>query len=241
MKYGYVRVSTKKQIIGRQIENINNRYEIDKMFSETYTGTTTDRPQWNRLLKTIQQGDTIIFDSVSRMSRNAQEGIVTYMELFDKGINLIFLNEPYINTDNYRKALQSGIDTVGNEIADIYIEATNEVLKLLAKQQIEQAFEQSEKEVSDLRKRTSDGMKTKCAGDKISKARKDRKFETNKSKTIKAFIQKYSKEFDGTLKDKEIIMLLIAELGNCSEPTFYRCKKELLKCLQEKISSENRK
>ena len=46
------------------------------------------------------------------------------------------------------------------DIADVYIEATNKVLKLLAAKQIELAFEQSEKEVMDIRQRTKEGIET---------------------------------------------------------------------------------
>ena len=140
---------------------------------------------------------------------------------------MIFLNEPYINTATYKQALTQGIESTGNEIADIYIEATNKVLKILATQQIKQAFEQAEKEVKDLQKRTSEGMKAKGAGEKISKARKGNTFETPKAKRIKEVILHKSKAFGGTMTDKECIMMLKGELGNCTEPTYYRYKKEL--------------
>ena len=83
------------------------------------------------------------------MSRDADSGIQLYLELFDKGINLVFIKEHFIDTDTYRKAITESIDTTGNEIADIYIEATNKVIKLLATKQIRQAFEQAEKEVEE--------------------------------------------------------------------------------------------
>ena len=54
-------------------------------------------------MKILKRGDTVIFDSVSRMNRNAEEGFQLYMELLEKGINLEFINEPYINTDYYKK------------------------------------------------------------------------------------------------------------------------------------------
>lgn len=54
-------------------------------------------------MKILKRGDTVIFDSVSRMSRNAEEGFQLYMELLEKGINLEFINEPHINTDYYKK------------------------------------------------------------------------------------------------------------------------------------------
>lgn len=227
MIYGYARVSTHKQIIGRQVENIIRAYPTAKIFSETFTGTTDKRTQWQKLLKIAEKGDTIVFDSVSRMSRKATDGIETYMQLYDKGIELVFLNEPYINTSTYKQAIQGSIATVGNAIADIYIKATNDVLKILATQQIKQAFEQAEKEVKDLQTRTREGMRTKGAGQKISKSRTGKHYETAKAKRVKEVILHKSKAFGGTMTDKECIMMLKGELGNCTEPTYYRYKKEL--------------
>ena len=74
MTYGYCRISTKKQSIDRQIRNIQEHDKTANIIQEVYTGTKQDRPEWNKLYKNIKAGDTIIFDSVSRMSRNAEEG-----------------------------------------------------------------------------------------------------------------------------------------------------------------------
>ena len=52
------------------------------------------------------------------------------------------------------------MDLVGNEIADIYIEAPNKVLQILATKQIELAFQQAQKEVDDLKQRTAEGIET---------------------------------------------------------------------------------
>ena len=232
MVYGYARVSTKRQIIDRQTERIKIEYPESIIFSETFTGTTDNRPQWQKLLKKVKSGDKIIFDSVSRMSRDAKEGIETYLNLYNMGIDLVFLNEPYINTTIYRKTVTRTIELTGNKIADIYIDATNKVLKILAEQQIEQAFIQAEKEVKDLKDRTKRGMAINGAGEKISKARTGRKFETPKNKVIKKAILKYCKEFGGILKDKEVLAILNGDKekteGKCSKPTFYKYKKELL-------------
>ena len=85
------------------------------MVKETYTGTKLEgRKEFENLLKIIKEGDTLIFDSVSRMSRNSEEGCNLYEELFNKGINLIFLKEGYINTEMYRKALDNQINIVLN-------------------------------------------------------------------------------------------------------------------------------
>ena len=68
--YGYCRISQKKQSIERQIRNIKEAYPEAVIIEEAFTGTKIDRPEWNKLYKKAKSGDTIIFDSVSRMSRN---------------------------------------------------------------------------------------------------------------------------------------------------------------------------
>ncbi len=74
MIYGYARISRPTQNIERQIRNITEYEPTAKIFRESYTGTTQVRPEWLKLIKRIKPDDTIIFDSVSRMSRNAEEG-----------------------------------------------------------------------------------------------------------------------------------------------------------------------
>ena len=102
--YGYCRISQKKQSIERQIRNIKAIYPEAVIIQEAYTGTSIDRKEWNKLYKKAKEGDTIIFDSVSRMSRNAEEGFSAYEELFTRGINLVFLKEPHINTETIGSA-----------------------------------------------------------------------------------------------------------------------------------------
>ena len=63
--YGYCRISTMKQNIQRQIDNIKREYPNATIITEEYTGTTTARPNLGKLLKNIHAGDTIIFDEVA--------------------------------------------------------------------------------------------------------------------------------------------------------------------------------
>ena len=154
MIYGYARISRPSQSIERQIRNIIEFDSSAKLYKEAYTGTTQDRPEWQKLRKKLKSGDTVIFDSVSRMSRNAEEGFAEYEELYNSGVNLVFIKERHIDTATYKAAANAKIAFTGNEIADVYITATNTVLMILAKKQIKIAFEQAEKEVTDLHKRT---------------------------------------------------------------------------------------
>lgn len=222
--YGYARISTNRQSIERQIRNIRSVYPKAIIYQEVFTGTkTTGRKKWLQLLKVVKPGDTIVFDSVSRMSRNAEEGIQTYFELYEKGVNLVFLKEGYINTDVYNTAIQQSITETGNEIADIYIEATNKVIKLLAIQQIKKAFEQAQKEVDDLHQRTKEGMETaRLQGKQIGQT-PGAKLTTKKSIRAKEEIQKFSKYFQGTLKDVDVIRMI-----GISRNSYYKYKRELL-------------
>lgn len=227
--YGYARISRKTQNIERQIRNISAAYPTAIIFKEAFTGTKIEgRKELNKLIKRVNEGDTIVFDSVSRMSRNADEGIALYMDLFDRGINLKFLKEPYIDSDTYRKALNNHIALTGNQIADMYIETTNEVLKLLAKEQIRICFEQAEKEVSDLHQRTSEGMKTAKLNGKQIGLPKGTKIETVKSIAAKIQILKLNKSFGGSLANEQTWKAL-----DISRGSFYKYKKELLQDCQK--------
>lgn len=80
---------------------------VKRIYKEAATGTKLQgRKELDRLLSSIQPGDTVIFDSVSRMSRNADEGSALYEQLFQQSVNLMFLKEPHINTDVYKQAIE---------------------------------------------------------------------------------------------------------------------------------------
>lgn len=226
--YGYSRISTNKQSITRQNRNILDSYPNAEIKQEVFTGTTTDRPVWSKLFKNAKEGDTIVFDSVSRMSRNAEEGFEEYMALYKRGVELVFIKEPHINTKTYKKALTNQIGLTNTKI-DKILEGVNAFLEELAKEQIEIAFQQSEKEVMDLRQRTKEGLITAKANGKQVGRVVGSKFETKKAIENKSKIIKLSKSFNGTLKDTEVLELLNIDRG-----TYYRYKKQIKAELSEK-------
>lgn len=229
MVNGYGRVSTPHQKIERQIANIQREFPNAKLYLEKYTGTTMERPRWRELMNQVQSGDTIVFDSVSRMSRNADEGVEEYMALFKKGVNLIFLKEPQINTDVYREAVEKQAEMTGDTLTDAIMKFLNELCVIIAEEQIRKAFEQAEKEVDDLHKRTSEGMdaaKKKNPNLKFGH-KSGTPFIPKKKKPAKELIEKFSDDFFGSLNDVAVMKVLKSENLVKSKTTYYKYKAEL--------------
>jgi len=229
--YGYARVSTNRQNIERQVRNIKSADDTAVIVRETYTGTKFQgRDKLDKLLRILKQGDTVIFDSVSRMSRDADEGFAMYEELFNRGVNLIFIKEPHINTDTYRQAVENKLqiafdsgDDAADELLTGIVGALNRYIMRLAQKQIQLAFNHSEKEVADLRQQTREGIVTaKLNGKRVGQP-KGAKLVTKKSVEAKGKIKKYNKTFDGTLNNEETWKLI-----GISKMTFYKYKGEML-------------
>ena len=230
--YGYCRVSTTHQNLTRQENNIKELFPNAIIIKEKFTGTTSARPQWEKLIKSLQSKDnvTIVFDSVSRMSRSALEGFQDYKLLYGLGVNLIFLNEPHINSSVFKSSSEKMIDMsieTGNEAIDEYfkgnVELINKLIFKLAEEQIRLAFEQSQKEVDDLHNRIQQGMReAKAQGKNIGNS-KGIKLTTKKSKDCKKIIVKYSRDFNGILPDYAVI-----EKCKCTRNSYYKYKRELM-------------
>ena len=93
--YGYCRINTPKQNIERQIRNILKDFPDAIIIQETFTEASFQgRKELEKLFRHIQAGDIVVFDSVSRMSRNADEGFALYEKLYNQGVELVFLKEP---------------------------------------------------------------------------------------------------------------------------------------------------
>ena len=143
------------------------------------------------------------------------------MELYNKNINLVFLKERHIDTDTYRNAMQKHLDMTGSAV-DVILKGINEYLLILAKDQIRLAFEQSEKEVEDMRVRTREGLGTARRHGKTVGRSAGRTSESEKSKRSKDTIREHSIDFGGTLTDAELM-----KLCGISRGTYYRYKKEI--------------
>lgn len=229
--YGYARVSTRHQSLDRQIANIRAAYpDVSEIVTEKFTGTKLDRPAWNRLYKKLAAGDTVVFDEVSRMARNAEEGFSTYRELFSRGVTMVFLKEAHINSDTYKASMEAQIPAIDvggeeaeQELMDGIRDVLNRYIMRLAERQIKIAFSQAEKEVDFLHKRIAEGMEASGAGEKIAKARTGNSYETKKSKEMKVRIVQMSKDFNGTMTDKDVMEVL-----GLARNSYYKYKRELI-------------
>lgn len=229
--WGYCRVSTKAQSIERQVRNIQAEYPAAEIIQEKYSGKTQDRPAWKKLLGMVRPGDTIVFDSVSRMARNADEGWKEYKALYDMGVELVFLQEHTVDTRTFKEALnrqlglgegQDGGDPACQKLLEDILTALNGYIATLAERQVRLAFEQAQKELDDLHQRTREGLETaRRAGKKLG--RPEGKTTSKTQERVKQRILKESRTFGGTKSDLELIAST-----KVSKATYYRYKRELV-------------
>lgn len=90
-KYGYARVSTTDQKLETQIELLQQA-GAEIIYQEQFTGTTTQRPQFNQLLKKITSGDMLIITKLDRFARNTQDALATIQRLFEQDVKVRILN-----------------------------------------------------------------------------------------------------------------------------------------------------
>lgn len=231
MIVGYARVSTPKQRLDRQIQNLKEAYPDIVIIAEVFTGSTENRPKWQKLLRQCRAGivEKLVFDEVSRFSRNAEMAINEYKELYSLGIELEFLKEPHINSSVYRDASNRQIDISTEEmdeetanLINTVIAGLNDYLLAVAEKQIFLAFEHAQKEREFLSKRTSEGLKqAKLLGSKVGR-QPGQKLVTKKSKRAKRIIRKQYKLFGGPLNATECF-----KLSGITKSTFYRYLDEL--------------
>ena len=146
--YTYMRISTKesndKQSFNRQEKSLkvyaeSNNIEYLLSFKDDTSGSIFDRHGWNKLEKIIQKGDTIVFKEISRFTREAENGYKKYMELMQKGINLIFLDNPTVSTD-YIKNL-TDIANTQNLVTKTALDSTIKLLLIVELDRVQQERE----------------------------------------------------------------------------------------------------
>ncbi|POH11414.1 DNA invertase Pin [Fructilactobacillus sanfranciscensis] len=102
--YGYARVSTNAQSLDEQIEQLEAQgIEPNSIYSEKFTGTKTNRPQFNKVLKQLNKGDTLVVTKLDRLARNSREALDIIEPLLDNGIEINVLNVGKLNNSTVGK------------------------------------------------------------------------------------------------------------------------------------------
>ena len=160
--FAYMRISTKeergKQKFTRQEQAIErwckeNDAEITdrRIYKDDASGKSFDRKAWKELESDVQTGDTIVFKDICRFTREYEKGYQKYMELLNKGINLVFIDNPTIGTE-YIKNMIGIAEKQENRIAKKSLKDTIELLILVE-------LDRAEKEREITVKRIKDGIR----------------------------------------------------------------------------------
>ena len=158
--FSYMRISTREE---REMQRYNRQEKaLEKyvqehgielndvyQFRDDISGKSFEnRADWNKLEKLLQPGDTVIFKDITRFTREAENGYKKYMELLNRNINLVFIDNPTISTD-YIKTMM-GI--AQNRIAKKSLNDTIELLILVE-------LDRAEREREIIVQRIRDGLK----------------------------------------------------------------------------------
>ncbi len=144
--YSYMRISTKeergKQRFSRQEAALekyakDNGIEYLLEFREDESGKSfTNRKQWNKLEQLLQKGDTIVFKDISRFTREAENGYQKYMELLEKGVELVFIDNQTVSTSYIKQLLN--VASKQNLVAKTSLESTVKLLLIVELDRVEQ-------------------------------------------------------------------------------------------------------
>lgn len=132
MKYGYARVSTVAQDLEVQIQALQAE-GCEVIYKEKFTGTKTDRPEFNKVLEALQEGDTLVVTKLDRFARSAVEGIQTVKALFARGIKVHILNMGLVENTPTGRLIFNILSSFAEFERDMIVERTQEG-KALAKQ-----------------------------------------------------------------------------------------------------------
>lgn len=132
MKCGYVRVSTRHQDLDGQLRQLEEEH-CDKIFFEKITGTKSNRPEFQKLLQTVQTGDALVVTKLDRFARSTQDALNRIKVLFEKGVRINVLNLGVIENTSTGRLIFTIFSAFADFERDLIVERTLEG-KELAKQ-----------------------------------------------------------------------------------------------------------
>ena len=125
--FGYARVSTEQQNLDRQLDMLQ-KYGVDFIYNEKMTGTKRNRPELEKLLERLTEGDTVVVESLSRLGRSTKD-LIWLMETFNaKDVNLVSLKESIDTTTSTGKLLFTLMSALAQFERDVLADRTREGL-----------------------------------------------------------------------------------------------------------------
>ncbi len=125
--FGYARVSTEQQNLDRQLDMLQ-KYGVDFIYNEKMTGTKRNRPELEKLLERLTEGDAVVVESLSRLGRSTKD-LIWLMETFNaKGVNLVSLKESIDTTTSTGKLLFTLMSALAQFERDVLADRTKEGL-----------------------------------------------------------------------------------------------------------------
>jgi len=206
MIFAYVRVSTKEQNEERQVKAIRdycrlNNLDLDNrnILIDKQTGKDFNRPSYQTLKnQLLREGDILVIQELDRLGRNMEMIKEEWQDLLNKGIEIIILDTPILNT-NDKSSLEKTL-------------ISNIVFELLAYM--------AEKERLKIRDRQKQGIKSaKSRGVKFGRPRIDLDTISNKQREL-------IKEYYPIWRDKKITAVKFMDLLDLKTNTFYKIMKQ---------------
>ena len=130
MKFGYIRVSTRKQ--ARDGNSLEAQREAltaagaEKIYTDTFTGTRMERPEWDKLRAHLRRGDVLIVTRLDRLARSVSQASGLITEMIDEGITINVLNLGVLSNDSVNTLLRNVLLSFAQFERDMIVQRTQE-------------------------------------------------------------------------------------------------------------------
>lgn len=130
MKFGYIRVSTRKQ--ARDGNSLEAQREAltaagaEKIYTDTFTGTRMERPEWDKLRAQLRRGDVLIVTKLDRLARSVSQASGLITDMIDEGVTIHVLNLGVLSNDSVNTLLRNVLLSFAQFERDMIVQRTQE-------------------------------------------------------------------------------------------------------------------
>ena len=223
-EFGYCSSGCSRPQFDKQIDGISSNYPNAIIIKEVYSKSVTDRTELKKLISQLDQDDTLIVHSMDRLSRDPAELIHYIKTLVDKGVNLIFINQPYMNSEVYfsvYKEMTSQFPVSESNVIE-------ESLQRLLGAQISKVLEKAWEDLQSQRGHMKESYRNARTEERQNRTDRGKRYESRKSFMVKELIKKYNQNFNGMMNDIQTMEQIRGDMGTISRNTYYKYKKELV-------------